>query len=330
MDFLRYEHIRKDLSQQDFERIALDIFRFQVENNPVYSEYVGYLGRDVREIDSLQKIPFLPIEFFKTHKVITRYTFDRPVESTVFRSSGTTGMQRSEHYVADLDLYEKSFTLGFEYFYGDIKDFVILALLPSYLERGDSSLVYMAKRLIEIGGKPESGFYLYNHEDLYKKLLALQSGGRKTILLGVSFALLDFAEKYSLDFPDLIVMETGGMKGRKREMVREELHGILKKAFGTEHIHSEYGMTELLSQAYGRDGKFEFVPWAKVVIRDMNDPFTYLPEGRSGGVNIIDLANVFSCSFIETKDIGKLTGSGFEILGRFDNSDLRGCNLMVV
>ncbi len=331
MNFYNGEHIRKDLSARNFEELALEVFEFQAVNNQVYADYLRFLGVDFTRVDRLENIPFLPIEFFKTHRIITRY-YDLPDDRFLrFRSSGTTGMTRSTHYIYIPELYEKSFLTAFEMFYGSVRDYVILALLPSYLERGDSSLVYMVNRLIELSASDHSGFYLYNHEDLYQKLLLLRDSGRKTVLFGVSFALLDFAEKYRLDFPDLIVIETGGMKGRKKEMVRDELHDILKEAFGVPAIHSEYGMTELLSQAYSRGGgKFFTPPWMRVMIRDMNDPFEMLPSGRSGGINIIDLANVYSCAFIETKDIGRVDNDGsFEVLGRFDNSDLRGCNLMI-
>ncbi len=331
MNFYNGEHIQKSLSREDFVELVLKVFEFQAVNNPVYADYLRFLRVDFRDVNSIDKIPFLPIEFFKTHRIITRY-YDLPDDRFLrFRSSGTTGMTRSTHYIYIPELYEKAFLSAFEMFYGSVKDYVILALLPSYLERGDSSLVYMVNRLIDLSASDDSGFYLYNHEDLYQKLLLLRDSGKKTVLFGVSFALLDFAEKYTLDFPDLIVIETGGMKGRKKEMVRDELHGILKEAFGVPAIHSEYGMTELLSQAYSHgEGRFFSPPWMQVIIRDMNDPFEFLPSGRSGGINIIDLANVYSCAFIETKDIGRVNKDGsFEVLGRFDNSDLRGCNLMI-
>ncbi len=332
MNFLSGEHIRKDLTAAEFEQIALDIFRFQAQENPIYSQFIAHLGVKIDNVKSISEIPFLPIEFFKNKKVVTKYYYLPDNEFNVFRSSGTTGMQRSTHYLYNIGLYEKSFFQGFEFFYGKANDYVILALLPSYLERGDSSLIYMARSLIMASGHNESGFYLYDYERLYNRLVYLRDKGKKILLLGVSFALLEFAEKYHIQGADLIVMETGGMKGRKKEMVREELHSILREAFGVEAIHSEYGMTELLSQAYSQGhGIFRTPAWMRVMIRDMNDPLSYVEQGRSGGINVIDLANVYSCAFIETKDIGRQTADGsFTVLGRFDNSDLRGCNLLVI
>ena len=332
MDFFSGEHITGDLTREAFEQLALEIFRFQAHENPVYSSYIKYLGVEPEKVTKLEEIPFLPIEFFKKHKVVTRFSELSDNEFVLFRSSGTTGMERSTHYIYNIRLYEKAFFEGFSFFYSDPKDYVILALLPSYLERGDSSLIYMVKGLIEVSGQGDSGFYLYNYGELWEKIIRLREQGKKMLLIGVSFALLEFAQKYRIRGADLIVMETGGMKGRKKEMVREELHSILQEAFGVEKIHSEYGMTELLSQAYSQgDGIFRTPPWMHVLIRDMNDPFTYVHSGRSGGINVIDLANVYSCAFIETKDIGRLYEDGsFTVLGRFDNSDLRGCNLLVV
>ncbi len=331
MNYLAGEHLREDLTKDEFEVLALEIFRFQAQENPVYSEYLRYLGRAPEEIERIEDIPFLPIEFFKTHKVVSRFFDVSDNEFVMFRSSGTTGMHRSTHYIYKIDLYKKSFFTGFKYFYGNPEDYVILALLPSYLERGDSSLIYMIQGLIEASRHKESGFYLYNYDQLYNMILTLRDKGKKILLIGVSFALLEFAEKYTITGADMIVMETGGMKGRRRELVREELHAILTQAFGVKKIHSEYGMTELLSQAYSQgDGLFYTPPWMRVMTRDMNDPFSYVPEGRSGGINVIDLANIYSCAFVETKDIGLVNNDGsFSVLGRFDNSDLRGCNLMV-
>ncbi len=332
MKFKNFEHIKPNLTQQEFEKLALDIFQYQVRNNPIYAKFVEYLRINPDKINSIDQIPFLPIELFKNHRIITEF-FDLPDEKfTIFHSSGTTGMQPSRHFIYNIKGYEKSFFTGFQMFYGHPENYIILALLPSYLERGNSSLVYMVQKLIEATKHPDSGFYLYNFDDLYKKLLKLkQQNTRKVLLIGVSFALLDFVDKYTIDFPALIVMETGGMKGRKREMVREELHNILKQKFGVQHIHSEYGMTELLSQAYApSDGLFKTPPWMKIIIRDMYDPLSKAGYGRTGGINIIDLANVYSCAFIQTQDLGRLHPDGkFEVLGRFDNSDLRGCNLMV-
>ena len=276
----------------------------------------------------IEQIPFLPIKFFKSHQVITG---DNSPE-IVFNSSGTTGQLTSKHYVANTSVYKTSFLKTFEQFYGSPEDYCILALLPSYLEREGSSLVYMVHDLIVKSGHPDSGFYLHEHGKLAQKLKELDSKGVKILLIGVSFALLDLVSNYSFSLKNTIIMETGGMKGRKKEMIREELHGILKAGFGVGEIHSEYGMTELLSQAYSLGkGSFECPPWMRVLIRDPEDPLTLLPDGKSGGVNIIDLANLHSCSFIATQDLGKLYPDGsFEILGRFDHSDLRGCNLMAL
>ena len=332
MDFFSGEHITGNLTREGFEQLALEIFKFQAQENPVYSRYIEYLDIKPEEVTKLEEIPFLPIEFFKKHKVVTRFSERPDNEFVLFRSSGTTGMERSTHYIYKVGFYEKAFFEGFSFFYSDPKDYVILALLPSYLERGDSSLIYMVKGLIEASGQEDSGFYLYNYQELLEKIIKLREQGKKMFLIGVSFALLEFAQKYRIRGADMIVMETGGMKGRKKEMVREELHSILQEAFGVDKIHSEYGMTELLSQAYSKGGGiFRTPPWMRVLIRDMNDPFSWVEIGRSGGINVIDLANVYSCAFIETKDIGRqYDGSSFTVLGRFDNSDLRGCNLLVV
>lgn len=269
----------------------------------------------------------MPIEFFKTQKVVTGNL--KPVG--YFQSSGTTSATTSRHYFRSLELYEKSFIKNFEKSYGKITNYCILALLPSYLEQQHSSLIYMVKRLIEFSGDSNSGFYLYNYDELHQKILGLEKAGQKTILFGVTFALLDLAEKYHFHLENTIVMETGGMKGRRREMVREELHGILCEAFGVKHIHSEYGMTELFSQAWSKgDGVFCTPPWMKILIRDINDPGTLLNHHNTGGINVIDLANFDSCSFIATQDLGRTQEDGsFEVLGRFDHSDVRGCNLLI-
>ncbi len=319
--------IFKIKSIDDFNELTIKIFHFQYKNNIVYREYVKNLGLDVSGVKSVNEIPFLPIEFFKSHKVVS---YENPAER-IFSSSGTTGMKTSKHLVADLRLYEKSFLKSFSLFYGNPEDFVFLALLPSYIETGGSSLVYMAEKLIHKSKHSESGFYLDEYKNLKTTLLNLKNKNKKTILLGVTYALLDMAEKYPINFPPLIVMETGGMKGRRKEMVREELHSVLAKGFGVNNIHSEYGMTELLSQAYSKgDGVFNCPPWMKVITRDINDPFANVKNGKTGGINIIDLANLYSCSFIETKDLGKiLSDDSFEILGRFDNSNVRGCNLLI-
>ncbi len=314
-------------SEAAFNKVAVDVFRYQYESNKIYRKYTDYLNRNPQHVEHYTEIPFLPIQFFKTHQVVAGDF----VPEAVFTSSGTTGMSYSRHFVKLLSVYRQSFLTGFRLFFGGVHDFVVLALLPSYLEREGSSLIYMAEKLINLSKNSESGFYLNEYEALSNLLLKLKQQNKKTILLGVTYALLDLAEKFPVNFPELIVMETGGMKGKRKEMVREELHGILKSSFGVDKIYSEYGMTELLSQAYSKgDGLFETPPWMKVMIRDTNDPLSFLPHNRTGGVNVIDLANIHSCSFIETKDLGKLHPDGkFEILGRFDNSDVRGCNLMV-
>lgn len=321
------EKIFQIRNQSDFSSLALKIFRFQYNNNLVYKQFVDALGVNPVHVDRIEKIPFLPIEFFKSHRVTTG-SFQ---EETIFISSGTTGMQTSKHYVKSLALYEKSVLKGFRLFFGEPSDYVFLALLPSYLERDGSSLVHMAKKLTEWTDDPRSGFYLYDYQKLAKALSELEKEMKKVLLLGVTYALLDLAGQFPISFPDLILMETGGMKGNRKEMVREELHSRLTTAFGVKKIFSEYGMTELLSQAYSKgEGRFDMPPWMHILIRDVNDPGSILPKGKSGGINVIDLANVYSCSFIATQDLGKiLPGGGFKVLGRFDNSDIRGCNLLV-
>ena len=314
-------------SEQDFTGLALEVFRFQVSKNIVYSKYIELLGADPGKINSLEQIPFLPVEIFKEHKVVTG---NKPPRA-VFESSGTTGSAVSRHYVADTNLYHKSLEKCFNLFYQSPENYCILALLPSYLERGNSSLVFMAEHLIRQSNHASSGFYLDNYSDLEKTLVKNEKNKTPTLLLGVSFALAEFADQYPMTLRHTTIMETGGMKGRGKEMTRDELHSLLKDRFNVAEIHSEYGMTELLSQAYssGR-GIFKSPPWMKILIRDMYDPFNYVGGNSSGGINIIDLANVWSCSFISTQDIGKLVpGGGFEVLGRFDHSDLRGCNLMI-
>ena len=315
-------------SQKQFEKIVLKVFRYQYENNKVYQEFCDFLKTDPHKVKSLQQIPFLPIQFFKSHEVVSN---SNPIQET-FTSSGTTGMITSKHLVTDVTLYEESYRKGFSEFYGNIEDYVILALLPSYLEREGSSLIYMVKDLIELSNRPESGFYLHNHDELISKLIALDRAGQNIILIGVTFALLDLIEKHQFQLQHTIIMETGGMKGRRKEMIREELHEQLCKGFGVSAIHSEYGMTELLSQAYSLgNGVFECPSWIQILVRDTEDALTYIPDGKTGGINVIDLANVNSCSFIATQDLGKKNlNNSFEVLGRFDNSDIRGCNLMVI
>lgn len=314
-------------TEQEFAEAALSVFRFQAENCRVYHEFISNLGVDPAEVSRVEKIPFLPISFFKSHQVVS----DSVVPEVTFTSSGTTGMINSRHIVTDVSWYEESFRKAFDLFYGDIKSYCVLALLPSYLEREGSSLIYMAEDLVKRSENSDSGFYLYNHDDLFRQLKRQQELEKPTILIGVTFALLDFVEQYRLNFPQLVVMETGGMKGRRKEMIREELHQTLCSGFGVKSIHSEYGMTELLSQAYSKgDGIFNCPPWMQIITRDTNDPMTNLNGSQTGGINVIDLANINSCSFIATQDLGKVyPGGSFEVLGRFDNSDIRGCNLLI-
>ncbi|MCD7963533.1 MAG: acyltransferase [Rikenellaceae bacterium] len=311
---------------EEFSECALDIFRFQAENCPPYSEYLSCLDIVPENIFSPEDIPYLPIEFFKSRKI---YSSEIEPE-IIFTSSGTTGTVSSRHYVARLSVYRESFIRGFEYFYGDPADYVIFALLPSYLERKGSSLILMAKDLIKAGNNG-GGFYLNNYEELINHIETAAGNDRKILLLGVSYALWDLAEKYKLNVPGLTVMETGGMKGRREEITREELHGILTGGLGVEKIHSEYGMTELLSQAYSDgDGIFRCPPWMKITVRDIYDPLDVNYRSGKGGINIIDLANIYSCSFIQTQDMGQLYSDGsFTVAGRIDNRDIRGCNLMV-
>jgi phenylacetate-coenzyme A ligase PaaK-like adenylate-forming protein len=312
----------------DFNKIALDTFYFQAKNCKVYKQFLSLLKVDIQKIDSVEKIPFLPIQFFKSHEIIST---KKEIEH-FFLSSGTTGNQQSKHLVADISLYEESYTNGFNYFYNSIENYTVLALLPSYLERKGSSLIYMVNDFIKISKRPKSGFYLNNLDDLRKNLIELEEKGEKVLLIGVSFALLDLVDRHKFELNNTIIMETGGMKGRRKELIREELHTILKEGFGVETIHSEYGMTELLSQAYSKgNGIFKCPPWMKIFTRDTEDALTILPQGKTGGINVIDLANRNSCSFIATQDLGKsYENETFEILGRFDDSDIRGCNLMVL
>jgi phenylacetate-coenzyme A ligase PaaK-like adenylate-forming protein len=315
-------------SEADFKATALEVFKFQFEHNAVYRSFCDLLYKHPSDVRSLEQIPFLPIEFFKTHTIIST---NKPTEAT-FTSSGTTGSIVSKHHVVDLDVYKQSFRTGFESFYSTIENYTVLALLPSYLEREGSSLVYMANDMILQSKQPESGFYLHDLEALKNTLISLEAKGQKTLLIGVSYALLDLIEAYSFELKHTIVMETGGMKGQRKELVKSELHALLKQGFGVDTIHSEYGMTELLSQAYSKGGGiFETPPWMKVLTRDPEDALSIQPNGKSGGINIIDLANINSCAFIATQDLGKIRSDGtFEILGRFDQSDIRGCNLMVL
>ncbi len=314
-------------SASAFESAALDTFAFQYENVPVYRQFCTLLNVSAKDVNSLDKIPYLPIQFFKSHTILPKKT----TAELTFSSSGTTGSTTSKHHVLKAALYEQSFLQGFQRCYGNPSNYVILALLPSYLERQGSSLVYMANSLIEKSGHSDSGFYLNNLEALTHTIERLEKIKQPTILIGVSYALLDLIERNPLNLNHTIVMETGGMKGRRKEMIKEELHHILKKGFGVTQIHSEYGMTELLSQAYSKgEGVYHCPPWMRVSTRDTEDPLQAV-HGKTGGINVIDLANRYSCSFIATDDLGRVASNGsFKILGRFDSSDIRGCNLMVL
>ena len=324
---LNIDNIFAIQDRYQFNDIAIKIFNYQAKHNPVYKAYLSYLKFNPTSVSELKQIPFLPIEFFKTHKIICG---NKKIQKTFF-SSGTTGMQRSNHHITDISVYEKSFSLAFEMKYGNIQNYCILALLPTYLENESSSLVYMVNHLIKQSGHNDSGFYLDNLDQLAKKLKTLDEDNHKVILIGVSYALIDLAKNYPMNLQNTVIMETGGMKGKRKELTKAELHQFLASKLGVKNIHSEYGMTELLSQAYSEQkGRFSTPPWMKILIRDTYDPFTFLEKGKSGGINIIDLANVNSCSFIETKDLGKIYNDNtFEILGRLDNSDIRGCNLLV-
>ncbi len=315
-------------NHKQFEKIALKVFRFQYENNSVYREFCELLKVEKGSVKSLQQIPFLPIQFFKSHDVVSS---SEAIQKT-FTSSGTTGITTSKHRITDISLYEESYRLAFSVFYGNIEDYAVIALLPSYLEREGSSLIYMANDLIERSNNENSGFYLHNYDELISKVIELDNSGQNVLLIGVTYALLDVIEKQNFQLKNTIIMETGGMKGRRKEIIREELHTLLCNGFGVSNIHSEYGMTELLSQAYSfGNGVFECPNWMHILIRDTEDALTYVSNGKTGGINVIDLANMNSCSFIATQDLGKkFDNNSFEVLGRFDNSDIRGCNLMVI
>jgi len=314
------------LGSESFESIAIELFRYHAKHNSIYKKYIEGINIQPDMVKNSASIPFLPIELFKKHKITIKNT----KSELIFESSGTTGMQPSRHFVADEEIYKRSILETFRLFYGEPKDFIFFALLPSYLERSHSSLVYMVNYLRNLSQCNEGGFYLYDHKTLSENLLNAKHGSRKIFLIGVSFALLDFAESFPTDLSNAVVMETGGMKGRKEELIKEELHQILCRQFNLQAIHSEYSMTELLSQAYSKkSGIFSVPPWMKILIREPNDPFTMCEKGQAGGINIIDFANIYSCPFIATQDLGRITEDGsFEVMGRFDNSDIRGCSLL--
>jgi phenylacetate-coenzyme A ligase PaaK-like adenylate-forming protein len=327
-DFKSFKETIFNIDNRNFEHQALELFRFQAENNHNYRHYIQLLGINPDKVNSVNNIPFLPISQFRERTVKT----GNWNEELIFKSSGTTGENRSSHYIESLDYYHRVSLSIFEHFYGNISDLIILALLPSYIEQGSSSLVDMVQNLIKKSGHSESGFYLHNHDELIHTLNVQNSDtGKKTILWGVTYALLDLAENHEMKLKNTIILETGGMKGRREELIREEVHEILIKKFGVNQIHSEYGMTELLSQSYSSgNGVFKSPEWLKILLRDINDPYHLNNELSYGGVNIIDLANVHSCAFIETGDLGRFTeDANFEIIGRFDNSDVRGCNLLL-
>jgi len=310
-------------TQTAFDQLVLEVYRFQRKYVPVYKQFVDLLGKP--EPQSVNDIPFLPISFFKTHAIIARGMQPQ----TVFKSSGTTGMERSQHLVADISLYERSFLPTYTHFIGPLENQLIFALLPNYVEQGESSLVYMVDHLIRATKHELSGFYLNDAESLLQAIEEGRKTGRKLVLFGVSYALLDLADQH-VDLSDVQIIETGGMKGRRKEMTKEALHTALKQAFGCDFISSEYGMSELLSQAYSnKNGLFDLPPWMHVQLRDVNDPFSLVGEGKTGGVNVIDLANLYSCAFIATQDLGKIINGQLQLMGRFDQADLRGCNLLV-
>lgn len=327
MDYIDTNRIFSISDDQEFEAISLEVFNYQVQHCQVYGRFVANLGINLDLVKDHKSIPYLPIEFFKSQKICC----GKALADEIFSSSGTSGMAQSQHLVKDISVYMESYRKAFQLFYGDISKYAILALLPSYQEREGSSLIYMVDDFIGLSNQLKSGYFLYNHQSLQLTLTELNESKIPTLLIGASHALLDFAESNCIEFPELIVMETGGMKGKRKEILRTELHEILCQGFGVPVIHSEYGMTELLSQAYSKGGGiFHCPPWMKVITRDTNDPLSLLAHEQTGGINIIDLANINSCSFLASQDLGRTFQDGsFEILGRFDNSDIRGCNLLV-
>ena len=323
----QWNHKIFNVLDSDFDDLAVSVYRYQYENNHVYRQFSDALYKNPDVVRSLEQVPYLPVSFFKSHQVMTS-VFEPDI---VFESSGTSATVNSRHLVRDISLYEKSFVKGFSRLYGEIGEWCVIGLLPSYLEKGNSSLVYMIDKLMQLSAHPDSGFYLYDFARLKDKLSILEAMNQKTLLVGVTYALLDFAELFQIKLRHTVVMETGGMKGRRKELLRDEVHKRLCKAFEVDRIHSEYGMTELLSQAYSPgNGVFSCPPWMKILVRDEEDPLTVSRYGK-GVINVIDLANIYSCSFIATDDAGKLNDDGsFEVLGRTDGSDLRGCSLLTL
>lgn len=340
------------ISESDFQIACLETFRYQYENTEVYRKFVDFLGKNIEEIDAIEKIPFLPIEMFKNHVILDKVFDSAQTDKSInyFQSSGTTQIQnRSKHFIADLKLYEESLYQSFEQFIGKPEDFIFLGLLPNYSENPHSSLIYMVDFLMKKSAKSENDYFLYNHQELFNLLRNLEQENKKVILFGVSFALLDYLDFCQTQKPknprtqtlnhskNLTIIETGGMKGRKEEMTKDELLKILQNGFGTDRIFSEYSMTELLSQAYSLgENLYQTPKWMRVLIRNTEDPFSYVEDGKTGAINIIDLANIHSCSFIATKDLGRFdTGQRddfkkkFQVLGRIDHSDIRGCSLLV-
>lgn len=307
----------------EFNKFALEIFEYQSNNIPIYKTYIDQLNKP--KPTHYSEIPCLPISFFKTHSVCK----ENIQAQAVFKSSGTTGQVRSQHFVEDLSIYQQSFVLAYNNLIGNPSDQVILALLPNYIEQGESSLVYMVDHLIQSTNNSLSGFLLNNMSEIEKRYLKALQSNKKVVIFGVSYALLDLAES-AINLSKALIIETGGMKGRRKEITKEELHSILKEGFKVPYISSEYGMTELLSQGYSnQNGLFETPSWMKILIRDVNDPFSYIEHGKTGGINVIDLANINSCSFIATQDLGKMEDGKFRIMGRFDNADIRGCNQLI-
>ncbi len=310
-------------SEHDFEQTALNVFNYQYENVSVYRDFCKHIGKTHPQ--HWTEIPFLPISLFKTHTILV----EGAVPEKTFKSSGTTSNNRSKHSLAFLDVYEKSFFTTFTSFFGDIQNTVILGLLPNYIEQGDSSLVYMVEGLVKKSNNKLSGFFLHEYDALYQKVQEAKKLNLKVIILGVAYALMDLADN-NMDLSETLIIETGGMKGRRKELLKDELHDYLKTGLSISQVHSEYGMTELLSQAYlMKDGYFKHPNWMRFLMRDTNDPFSFVKTGKTGGINVIDLANLYSCSFIATDDLGVAHAKGIKIVGRFDNSDIRGCNLMV-